>query len=56
MARTKGSRNKRQSRPPLTVTLTPEERITYLANLIIDRILADQASGAGLLRKVERLQ
>lgn len=53
MARIKGSPNKQQSPPPITVTLTTDERITYLANLIIDRILEDQLKNRPLLRKVQ---
>ncbi|MDT4876291.1 hypothetical protein FQZ97_1117200 [compost metagenome] len=53
MARTKGSQNKKQSPPPTTVTLTTEERLTYLANLIVDRIMLDQPTGS-LLQKARK--
>jgi hypothetical protein len=53
MARTKGSQNKKLSPPPLTVALTTEERLTYLANLIVERILHDQQQDQSLLRKID---
>jgi hypothetical protein len=44
MARTLGSRNKNSDQGPATFTMTTEERLHYLANLIVDKILSDQRS------------
>ena len=53
MARIKGSQNKKLAPPPITVTLTTEERLIYLANLIVERILSDQQKDQSLLRKLD---
>jgi hypothetical protein len=44
MGRTIGSRNKNAGEAPATMQMSPEERLQYLANLIIDRLLEE--SGA----------
>ena len=49
MGRVKGIRNKNSLSRPITSSLSPEERIRILANLIIDRILEDQKNGQKLL-------
>jgi len=41
MARLKGTRNKKNLEPVIASNMTTEERIQYLANLIIDRIIED---------------
>ena len=41
MARTKGSKNKNSSALPNYATLSTEERIKGLANLIVDKIYED---------------
>ena len=43
MARTKGTRNKNTSLPD-AFSLKTDERILLLANLIVDRIMADQSN------------
>ncbi len=53
MARTKGSLNKEPARIPHTVLLTTDERLEFLANVIVDRILEDQAKGQELLLHIE---
>jgi len=52
MGRVKGIRNKNSQIRPVTSSLSPEERIRVLANLIIDRILDDQKNGQVLLKKL----
>lgn len=50
MGRVKGIRNKNTETRPVTSSLSPEERIHLLANIIIDRILEDQKNGQKLLK------
>lgn len=52
MGRVKGSKNKNTMTRPATSSLTTDERIKFLANLIIDRIREDQKNGRVLLRKI----
>jgi hypothetical protein len=52
MARTKGAKNKIPVHTPDICALTPEQRIELLANLIIDRIVEDQAADQKLLRSI----
>lgn len=54
MARPKGSKTKNSSAQPLYVALSTEERLIVLANLIVDRIQADQQSNGKLLKKLVR--
>lgn len=53
MARPKGSRNKNSSALPQYVDLTTEERITLLANLIVDKIIDDQNNGQMIQKRIE---
>lgn len=53
MGRLKGSINKTSSERPIASTLSPSERIQFLANLIIDRMIEDQNNGAALLNKIK---
>ena len=53
MGRLKGSLNKKSSQRPITSTLNPEERIRFIANLIIDRILDDQHKDTPLLNQLK---
>ena len=55
MSRPKGVKNLVAVVLPDICTLSPEERIEFLANLMIDRILDDQATGKKLFRKVKGL-
>jgi hypothetical protein len=52
MARTKGSTTKNPAAVPDTVMLTTEERVEFLANLIVDRMIEDQADGQELLKGI----
>lgn len=52
MARPKGSKNKHSAEVPTYTALPTGERIIVLANLIVDQIYADQATGAQLLKKI----
>ncbi len=52
MARPKGTKNKNASEVPRYTSLTTQERVILLANLIIDQIVSDQESGAKLLKKI----
>jgi hypothetical protein len=54
MARLKGSKNKNSGETPLYSTLPTEERLVVIANLIVDRILEDQADGGRLLNQLRR--
>ena len=52
MGRLKGSLNKNLQSRTITSSLSSQERIHFLANLIIDKILEDQKNGEVLLRKL----
>ncbi len=52
MGRLKGSLNKNSQSRPSTSSLSSHERIQFLANLIIDRILEDQKNDQVLLKKL----
>ena len=54
MARPTGSKNKNSSALPSYAALSTEERVLVLANLIVDRILADQRNNGKLLKKLSR--
>lgn len=54
MARLKGSKNKISTIRPSTSCLSTQERIRFLANLIIDRILEDQRNGQTLLKTINQ--
>ena len=56
MARTKGSENKSAMIRPPTSTLTAEERMQLVANLIVDRILDDEQNGQKLLKELSQRQ
>lgn len=50
MAKSKISQDTTNAAPLPTSLLTPTERITFLANIIVERIAADQAHGRALLK------
>ncbi len=50
MGRIKGILNKKSYTRPITSTLSIEERICFLANLIIDKMLEDQRNGSVILK------
>jgi len=52
MGRLRGSKNKHTSDKIITSSLSTKERIFILANLIIDKIIADQKNGYQLLNKL----
>lgn len=52
MGRIKGSLNKKSAQRPITSTLNPEERVLFIANLIIDRILEDKRNNTPLLNQL----
>jgi hypothetical protein len=54
MARPKGSKNKNSSALPQYAALSTEEKLTVLANLIVDRILEDKHNNNKLLKKITR--
>lgn len=56
MTRTKESKNKTSTEPVIASNLTTEERITFLANLIIDRIIEDQNNDKILYKKLMKQQ
>ncbi|HUC95977.1 MAG TPA: hypothetical protein VMR76_03425, partial [Candidatus Saccharimonadia bacterium] len=53
MSRPKGSKNKNSSALPHYFGTTSEERIKVLANLIVDRLVEDQADGQRILKIVK---
>ena len=55
MGRIKGSLNKKSSKRIITSALSSEERIQFIANIIIDRILEDQKNGQPLLTKINEI-
>lgn len=52
MSRPKGSKNLNSSAPPAYTTLSSQERISVLANVIVDCILEDQAQGGPLFAQL----
>lgn len=45
---------KNSSTTPTTLSLTAKERVKFLANLIIDRIIEDQKNGNALYKKASQ--
>ncbi len=45
---------KNSSTTPSTLNMSPKDRVRFLANLIIDRIIEDQKSGSLLLKKASK--
>lgn len=54
MARTKGSKNKNSSALPDYATLSTEQRIQVLANLIVDKIYEDLQGKRVLLKQLTK--
>lgn len=54
MARPKGVENKQTDYRTPSAKLTAEERLRFLANLIVDRILVDQQTDGKVLKCAER--
>lgn len=52
MARPKGSRNKNSSALPVYVAIPTAERVSVLANLIVDKIYEDLQGKQNILRKL----
>jgi hypothetical protein len=53
MTRLKGSISKELPKAPHTVRLSMEQKLEFLANLIVDRILEDQHDNQKLLKLIE---
>ena len=53
MARLEGSKNNNISAQPVTISLSVEERLEFLANIIVDRIMDDQSDGQKLQKSLE---
>jgi hypothetical protein len=53
MSRPIGSKNKNARLFSPSSYMTSEERIEFLANIIVDRIMEDQSSGQKLLKDIE---
>ena len=51
MSRAKGTKNKNTLEPLIASKLSTKERIQFLANLIIDRIIEDQNTEKALYKK-----
>lgn len=54
MSRLKGSKNSSANSRPFASTLSPEERIRFLANIIVDKILEDQKNGQVILHSINK--
>lgn len=54
MGRTKGSKNKNSSALPDYAILPAEERVTVLANLIVDRIYEDLQGKQTILKQLQK--
>ncbi len=54
MGRVKGSKNKEELVRPVTSSLSPQERINLLANLIIDKIQEDQRNGQEIFKQLNK--
>ena len=52
MGRRKGSKNKKPTIDPLHTAMTSEERLEFIARLIVERIETDQANGRKLLAEI----
>ncbi len=52
MGRTKGATNKFTLIEPLHTTMSVDERLTFLANLIINKIQADESNGRKLFNVI----
>ena len=52
MDRLKGSNNKTSPKQPEIVTMSVEDRLEFLANIIVDRIMYDQNNGQKLLKRI----
>lgn len=52
MSRRKGSKNKKSVIDPLHTVMTNEERLDFLASLIVSRIEENQANGRNLITKI----
>ena len=52
MGRRKGSKNKKPTIDPLHTVMTAEERLDFLARLIVEHIEEDQTSGRKLLERI----
>lgn len=55
MSRPKGSKNQQAIATPDTVQFSVEERIKFIADLIVDRIAEDEADGFSLLKKIQEV-
>ena len=53
MSRPQGNKNKQALAVPDTVLLTTEERIEFIASLIVNRIAEDETDGFVLLEKIK---
>jgi len=54
MQRTNCNKNNNSEQRLVVSNLSPEERIRFLANLIIDKILEDQKSGQVILHTISK--
>lgn len=54
MGRTIGATNKKSSLDRLYTNMTVDERLSFLANLIADKIRADQKNGYKLYSRINR--
>jgi PII-like signaling protein len=53
MARLRGSKNKNSGEVPVYMAMSTQERVLVLANMIVDRVMEDQATGGAVLKRIE---
>lgn len=54
MGSVKDIQNKSSEQRPVTSSLSSDDRIRLIANLIIDRVLEDQRNGKILFKKIDK--
>lgn len=54
MGRHRGSKNKTTLERPVTSTLSSDERIKVIANLIVRKMIDDQKNGYALLKHIQK--
>lgn len=52
MSRPKGSSNRETATGPDSISYTTEQRLEFIANLIVDSITQDEANGGELLHRI----
>lgn len=53
MGRIKGSTNKTARKVPHTVDFTTEQKLEFIASLIVDRIVEDENNGYAIIKRLK---